>query len=126
MNSPNPLNPGEKLYNQFDIKESFGNKKGTYRFRVDAMTIRATMLKRLVCSTLANFIAPSFMADETVIARFAQKPSARTAFLGATVGSYGSARFILEKDGSLRFDGMSANDNTFVCRFEINESIPLW
>ncbi|WP_186316259.1 hypothetical protein [Bacillus pumilus] len=37
------------------------------------------------------------MADETVIARFAQKPSARTAFLGATVGSYGSARFLLEK-----------------------------
>ncbi|MBW4850924.1 MULTISPECIES: structural protein [Bacillus] len=34
-NSPNPLNPGEKLYDQFDIKESFGNKKGTYRFRVD-------------------------------------------------------------------------------------------
>ncbi len=56
MNSPNPLNTGEKLYNQFDIKESFGNKKGTYRFRVDAMTSRATMLKRLVCSTLANFI----------------------------------------------------------------------
>lgn len=26
-NSPNPLNPGEKLYNQFDIKESSGNKK---------------------------------------------------------------------------------------------------
>ncbi|MEY8845173.1 structural protein [Bacillus safensis] len=34
-NSRNPLNPGEKLYDQFDIKESFGNKKGTYRFRVD-------------------------------------------------------------------------------------------
>lgn len=26
-NSRNPLNPGEKLYDQFDIKESFGNKK---------------------------------------------------------------------------------------------------
>ncbi|MCW4680063.1 structural protein [Bacillus pumilus] len=34
-NSPNPLNPGEKLYDQFEIKESLGNKKGTYRFRVD-------------------------------------------------------------------------------------------
>ncbi|MFP7209109.1 hypothetical protein SFC73_09530 [Bacillus safensis] len=34
-NSRNPLNPGEKLYDQFDIKEYFGNKKGTYRFRVD-------------------------------------------------------------------------------------------
>ncbi|UDF15261.1 structural protein [Bacillus pumilus] len=34
-NSPNPLNLGEKLYDQFDIKESFGNKKGTYRFKVD-------------------------------------------------------------------------------------------
>ncbi len=65
-------------------------------------------------------------ANETVIARFAQKPSARTVFLGATVGSYGSARFTLETDGSLRFDGMSANDNSFVSRFEINESIPLW
>lgn len=65
-------------------------------------------------------------ANETVIARFAQKPSAKTVFLGATVGSYGSARFTLEKDGSLRFDGMSANDNSFVSRFEINESIPLW
>ncbi|MEK4844455.1 structural protein [Bacillus altitudinis] len=34
-NSPNPLNPSEKLYDEFNIKESFGNKKGTYRFRVD-------------------------------------------------------------------------------------------
>nr|WP_060596921.1 phage baseplate upper protein [Bacillus pumilus] len=65
-------------------------------------------------------------ANETVIARFAQKPSAKTVFLGATVGSYGSARFTLDTDGSLRFDGMSANDNSFVSRFEINESIPLW
>ncbi|WP_144502840.1 hypothetical protein [Bacillus pumilus] len=65
-------------------------------------------------------------ANETVIARFAQNPSARTVFLGATVGSYGAARFTLEKDGSLRFDGMSANDNSYVSRFEINESIPLW
>ncbi|MDM5320344.1 BppU family phage baseplate upper protein [Bacillus pumilus] len=65
-------------------------------------------------------------ANETVIARFIQKPSAKTVFLGATVGSYGSARFTLDTDGSLRFDGMSANDNSFVSRFEINESIPLW
>lgn len=65
-------------------------------------------------------------ANETVIARFAQKPSAKTVFVGATVGSYGSARFTLDTDGSLRFDGMSANDNSYVSRFEMNESIPLW
>ncbi|WP_113387289.1 structural protein [Bacillus pumilus] len=35
-NSPNPLNPHEKLFDEFSIKESFGNKKGTYRFKVDA------------------------------------------------------------------------------------------
>ncbi|WP_338712100.1 structural protein [Bacillus pumilus] len=34
-NSPNPLNPAEKKYDEFDIKESLGNKKGTYRFKVD-------------------------------------------------------------------------------------------
>ncbi|MGX9290668.1 BppU family phage baseplate upper protein [Bacillus sp. A015] len=65
-------------------------------------------------------------ANDAVIARFAQKPSTKAVFVGATVGSYGAARFTLEKDGSLRFDGMSANDNSFVSRFEINESIPLW
>ncbi|MER3125075.1 BppU family phage baseplate upper protein [Bacillus pumilus] len=65
-------------------------------------------------------------ANDAVIARFTQKPASKAVFLGATVGSYGSARFTLEKDGSLRFDGMSANDNSFVSRFEINESIPLW
>ncbi|MCS3483223.1 hypothetical protein M2369_000711 [Bacillus sp. JUb11] len=65
-------------------------------------------------------------ANETVIARFTQKPSAKTVFVGATVGSYGAARFILDTDGSLRFDGMSANDNSYVSRFELNESIPLW
>ncbi|MEN7348316.1 phage baseplate upper protein [Bacillus pumilus] len=64
--------------------------------------------------------------NDAVIARFTQKPASKAVFLGATVGSYGSARFTLEKDGSLRFDGMSANDNSFVSRFEINESIPLW
>ncbi|WP_342487463.1 BppU family phage baseplate upper protein [Bacillus sp. FSL M8-0266] len=65
-------------------------------------------------------------ANDAVIARFTQKPLTKAVFVGATVGSYGSARFTLEKDGSLRFDGMSANDNSFVSRFEINESIPLW
>ncbi|MCY7572353.1 BppU family phage baseplate upper protein [Bacillus pumilus] len=65
-------------------------------------------------------------ANDAVIARFTQKPASKAVFVGATVGSYGSARFTLEKDGSLRFDGMSANDNSFVSRFEINESIPLW
>lgn len=34
-NSPNPLNPAEKQYDEFDIKGSLDNKKGTYRFRVD-------------------------------------------------------------------------------------------
>ncbi|MCY7498226.1 structural protein [Bacillus altitudinis] len=34
-NSPNPLNPAEKQYDEFGIKESLDNKKGTYRFRVD-------------------------------------------------------------------------------------------
>ncbi|MGD6977536.1 BppU family phage baseplate upper protein [Bacillus altitudinis] len=65
-------------------------------------------------------------ANDAVIARFTQKPPTKAVFLGATVGSYGSARFTLDTDGALRFDGMSANDNSFVSRFEINESIPLW
>ncbi|WLP59166.1 BppU family phage baseplate upper protein [Bacillus pumilus] len=64
--------------------------------------------------------------NDAVIARFTQKPLTKAVFVGATVGSYGSARFTLDTDGSLRFDGMSANDNSFVSRFEINESIPLW
>lgn len=34
-NSPNLFNPAEKKYDEFDIKESLGNKKGTYRFKVD-------------------------------------------------------------------------------------------
>lgn len=65
-------------------------------------------------------------ANDTVIARFAQKPSGETVFVGATVGSYGSARLTLAKDGSLKFDGLNANDNSKVSRIEINESIPLW
>lgn len=65
-------------------------------------------------------------ANETVIARFTQKPSATTVFVGATVGSYGSARLTLAEDGSLKFDGLNANDNSKVTRIEINESIPLW
>ncbi|MCY7573957.1 hypothetical protein MH187_17860 [Bacillus pumilus] len=65
-------------------------------------------------------------ANDTVIARFAQKPLGETIFVGATVGSYGSARLTLGKDGSLKFDGLNANDNSRVTRIEINESIPLW
>ncbi|MGA3881430.1 phage baseplate upper protein [Bacillus pumilus] len=65
-------------------------------------------------------------ANDTVIARFAQKPSGETVFVGATVGSYGSARLTLAKDGSLKFDGLNANDNSKVSRIEINELIPLW
>ncbi|WP_436967808.1 phage baseplate upper protein [Bacillus pumilus] len=65
-------------------------------------------------------------ANDAVIARFAQKPSGETVFVGATVGSYGSARLTLAKDGSLKFDGLNANDNSKVTRIEINESIPLW
>lgn len=65
-------------------------------------------------------------ANDTIIARFTQKPSATTVFVGATVGSYGSARLTLAEDGSLKFDGLNANDNSKVTRIEINESIPLW
>ncbi|MFM2573755.1 BppU family phage baseplate upper protein [Bacillus safensis] len=65
-------------------------------------------------------------ANDTVIARFAQKPSAATVFVGATIGSYGAARLTLSEDGSLKFDGLNANDNSKVTRIEINESIPLW
>ncbi|HBO5951442.1 TPA: structural protein [Pseudomonas aeruginosa] len=35
-NSPNPLKPGKKDYDEWGIKEMFDNKKGTYRFKVDA------------------------------------------------------------------------------------------
>ncbi|MED1481562.1 BppU family phage baseplate upper protein [Bacillus altitudinis] len=65
-------------------------------------------------------------ANDTIIARFAQKPSGETVFGGTTVGSYGSARLSLADDGSLKFNGLSANDNTKVTRIEINEEIPLW
>ncbi|MCY7617486.1 BppU family phage baseplate upper protein [Bacillus pumilus] len=65
-------------------------------------------------------------ANDTVIARFAQKPSGLTVFGGSTVGSYGSARLTLGVDGALKFDGLNANDNSKVTRIEINESIPLW
>ncbi|PRS28801.1 MULTISPECIES: BppU family phage baseplate upper protein [Bacillus] len=65
-------------------------------------------------------------ANDTIIARFTQKPSATTVFVGATVGSYGSARLTLAEDGSLKFDGLNANDNSKVTRIEINEEIPLW
>ncbi|MFP3420250.1 structural protein [Bacillus sp. SIMBA_154] len=34
-NSPNPLNPGEKLFDELNINESLDNKKGTYRFKID-------------------------------------------------------------------------------------------
>lgn len=65
-------------------------------------------------------------ANDTVIARFTQKPSGITVFGGTTVGSYGVARLTLAEDGSLKFDGLNANDNSKVTRIEINESIPLW
>ncbi|MCZ2736708.1 pyocin knob domain-containing protein [Bacillus safensis] len=64
--------------------------------------------------------------NETVIARFVQKPSTTTVFVGATVGSYGAARMTLVQDGSLKFDGLSANDASKVNRIEINAAIPLW
>ncbi|MEH7651206.1 hypothetical protein [Bacillus safensis] len=64
--------------------------------------------------------------SETVIARFAQKPSGKATFGATTVGSYGSARLSLAEDGSLKYDGMSANDPSKVNRIEINELIPLW
>ncbi|MED1111133.1 BppU family phage baseplate upper protein [Bacillus pumilus] len=65
-------------------------------------------------------------ANETIIARFAQKPSGITTFGGTTVGSYGAARLTLGVDGALKFDGLNANDNSKVTRIEINEEIPLW
>ncbi|MER3124511.1 BppU family phage baseplate upper protein [Bacillus pumilus] len=65
-------------------------------------------------------------ANDTVIARFAQKPTGETVFGGTTVGSYGSARLTLGVDGSLKFNGLNANDNSKVTRIEINEEIPLW
>ncbi|MGG1362671.1 structural protein [Bacillus velezensis] len=34
-NSPNPLKPGKKDYDEWGIKEMFDNKKGTYRFKAD-------------------------------------------------------------------------------------------
>ncbi|NTU28479.1 structural protein [Bacillus tequilensis] len=34
-NSPNPLKPDKKEYDEWGIKEMFDNKKGTYRFKVD-------------------------------------------------------------------------------------------
>lgn len=65
-------------------------------------------------------------ANDTVIARFAQKPSGTTVFGGATVGTFGTARMSLGVDGSLKFDGLDTNDNSKVTRVEINELIPLW
>lgn len=65
-------------------------------------------------------------ANDTVIARFTQKPSGSTIFGGQTIGAYGSARFTLGVDGSLKFDGMDSADNSKVTRIEINEYIPLW
>lgn len=65
-------------------------------------------------------------ANDAVIARFAQKPSGVTVLAGTTVGSYGVARLTFAEDGSLKFDGLNANDNSKVTRIEINESIPLW
>ncbi|MED4460421.1 Uncharacterised protein [Bacillus subtilis] len=35
-NSPNPLKPDQKAYDEWGIKEMFENKKGTYRFKVEA------------------------------------------------------------------------------------------
>ncbi|WP_337903231.1 structural protein [Bacillus altitudinis] len=34
--TPNSFNPGEKLFVEFSIKESLSNKKGNYRFKMDA------------------------------------------------------------------------------------------
>lgn len=65
-------------------------------------------------------------ANDTIIARFTQKPTGETVFGGTTVGSYGAARLTLGVDGSLKFNGLNANDNSKVTRIEINEEIPLW
>lgn len=34
-NSPNPLKPGQKDFDEWGIKEMFDNKKGTYRFKAE-------------------------------------------------------------------------------------------
>ncbi|MEK4374597.1 BppU family phage baseplate upper protein [Bacillus sp. FSL L8-0533] len=65
-------------------------------------------------------------ANDTIIARFTQKPTGETVFGGTTVGSYGAARLTFGVDGSLKFNGLNANDNSKVTRIEINEEIPLW
>lgn len=65
-------------------------------------------------------------ANETVIARFAQKPSVNTPFSAAMVGTYGFAMMLLTDDGSLRYEGSLASDTTKVNRIEINAAIPLW
>lgn len=65
-------------------------------------------------------------ANEIEIARLTYKPSSLTVFTCATVGSYGSARMSLSKDGILKLDGLIANDPSKVTRIEINEEIPLW
>ncbi|WP_414834912.1 pyocin knob domain-containing protein [Bacillus altitudinis] len=64
--------------------------------------------------------------NETEIARLTHKPSSLTVFTCATVGSYGSARMSLSKDGFLKLDGLIANDPLKVTRIEMNEAIPLW
>lgn len=64
--------------------------------------------------------------NDSVIASLAQKPTATTVFTASTIGSYGVARMTFMNDGSLKFDGLNANDNAKVTRIEINASIPLW
>ncbi|MEV9652423.1 hypothetical protein [Bacillus aerius] len=65
-------------------------------------------------------------ANGTVIARFVQKPVAKTPFVASTVGSFGTAFMAVSEDGSLSFEGLSANDSSKVTRIELNAAIPLW
>lgn len=62
----------------------------------------------------------------TSVAKFTNKPTQLVDFVVPTIGSYGTARFSLTIDGDLRYDGMTANDNSSVSRVSFNIGIPLW
>ncbi|MGY5350844.1 phage baseplate upper protein, partial [Bacillus subtilis] len=62
----------------------------------------------------------------TSVAKFTNKPTQLVDFVVPTIGSYGTARFSLTTDGDLRYDGMTANDNSSVSRVSFNIGIPLW
>ncbi|MED0868701.1 hypothetical protein P4T23_06540 [Bacillus spizizenii] len=60
------------------------------------------------------------------VAKFSNKPTQLIDFIVPTIGSYGTAKFTFTTDGDIRFDGMSAADNSSVARVSFNIGIPLW